>query len=66
MRIAYKILLGRPEGKISLERPMCRWEYNIKMHLGEIGCEHLDWVHLAEGRDQWRALVCTVMNLSVP
>jgi hypothetical protein len=42
------------------------WNDNIKTDLGEVGWGDLDWIHLAEGRDQWRALVNTVMNLLVP
>jgi hypothetical protein len=39
---------------------------NIKIDLREIGWDGLDWVDLAQDRDQWRALVNTVMNLRVP
>jgi hypothetical protein len=42
------------------------WKDNIRMDLREIGLEGLDLIHLAEDRDQWRALVNTVMNLWVP
>jgi hypothetical protein len=42
------------------------WEDNIKMDLEEIGCEVVDWIHLAQDRDQWRALVNTVMKFRVP
>jgi hypothetical protein len=34
----YRILVGKPEGKRPLGRPRCRWEYNIKMGLQEVGC----------------------------
>jgi len=40
-----------------------RWEDNIRMDLTETGGEVEDWIHLAQNRDQWRALVNTVMNL---
>jgi hypothetical protein len=63
---ACRILVGKPEGKRSLGRPRCRWEDNIKMDLGEIGWGGMDWTDLAQDRDQWRALVNTVMNLRVP
>jgi hypothetical protein len=39
--------------------------YNIKMDLGEIGWDGRDWIELAQDRDQWRALVNTVMNLRI-
>jgi hypothetical protein len=49
-----------------LGRPRRRWEDNIKMDLREIGFGDVDWTHLAQDRDRWRALVNTVMNLRVP
>jgi hypothetical protein len=65
-RNAYRILVGKPEGKRSLGRPRRRWVDNIKMDLTEIGWYGVDWIELAQDRDQWRALVNTVMNLRVP
>jgi hypothetical protein len=65
-RNAYKILVGKPEGKRPLGRPRRRWVDNIKIDLREIGCEGMDWIEVAQDRDQWRALVNTVMNLEVP
>jgi hypothetical protein len=65
-RNAYRILVRKPEGKRPLARPRCRWEDNIKIDLREIGWDGLDWVDLAQDRDQWRALVNTIMNLRVP
>jgi hypothetical protein len=62
----YNILVGKPDGKRSLGIPRHRWEDNIRMDLREIGWEGVDRMHLAEDRDQWRALVNTVMNLQVP
>jgi hypothetical protein len=47
-------------------RPRRRWEDNIRMDLREIGWEGVDWIHLAQDRDQWWALVNTVMNFGVP
>jgi hypothetical protein len=65
-RNAYRILVGKPEGKRPLGRPRCRWVDNIKMDLSEIGWDGMDWIDLAQYRDQWRALVNMVMNLWVP
>jgi hypothetical protein len=66
VRGAYNILVGRPEGRRPLGRPRRRWEDNIKMDLGKIGFGDADWIHLAQDRDRWRALVNTVMNLRIP
>jgi hypothetical protein len=66
VRGAYDILVGRPEGRRPLERPRRRWEDNIKMDLRETGFGDVDWIHLAQDKDTWRALVNTVMNLRVP
>jgi hypothetical protein len=63
-RNAYGILVGNPEGKRPLGRPRRRWVDNIKIDL--IGCDGMDWIELAQDRDQWRALLNTVMNLLVP
>jgi hypothetical protein len=65
-RNAYRILVGKLEGKRPIGRPRCRWENNIKMDLREIGWGGMDWIDLAQDRDQWRAVVNTVMNLRVP
>jgi hypothetical protein len=65
-RNAYRILVGNPEGKRPLGRPRRRWEDNIRMDLREIGCGGMDWIDLAQDRDQWRTLVNTVMNLRIP
>jgi hypothetical protein len=66
MRNVYTILVGKPEGKTPLGRSRRRWEDNIKMDLKAIGWEGVEWIHLAQDRDKWRALVSTVMNLRVP
>jgi hypothetical protein len=65
-RNAYRILVEKPEGKRPLGTPRRRWVDNIKMNLGEIEWDGMDWINLAQDRDQWRALVNTVMNLRVP
>jgi hypothetical protein len=61
-----RILVGEPEGKRPLGRPRRRWVDNIKMDLREIGWDGMYWIDLAQDRDQWTALVNTVMNLRVP
>jgi hypothetical protein len=65
-RGAYRILVGRPEGRRPLGRPRRRWEDNIKMNLQEVGWGGMDWIDLAQDRDRWRALVSALMNLRVP
>jgi hypothetical protein len=64
-RNAYRILMGKPEGKRLLGRPRRRWVDNIKMDLIEIEWDDVDSIELAQDRDQWRAHVNTVMNLRV-
>jgi hypothetical protein len=61
----YKILVGKPEGKRPLGRPMRRWEDGIRMDLREIGLGSVDWIRLAQDRDRWLAVVSAVMNLRV-
>jgi hypothetical protein len=57
--------VGKPEGKRPLGRPRHRWVDNIKTDLREIGWGDMEWIDLAQNRDQWRALVNTVMKLRV-
>jgi hypothetical protein len=64
-RGAYRILVGRPEGRRPLGRPRRRWEDNIKMDLQKVGWG-VDWIDMAQDRDRWRALVSAVMKLRVP
>jgi hypothetical protein len=63
---AYRILVGKPEGKRPLGRQRRRYVDNIKMDLRERGWDGMDWNDLAQGRDQWRALANTVINIWVP
>jgi hypothetical protein len=66
-RNAYIILMENPERKISLGRPRSTFEDKIKIYLREMGggVEVVDWIHLAQDRDQWWALLNTVINLQV-
>jgi hypothetical protein len=61
---SYRIFMGKPEGKRPLGRPRCRWDYGIKIELRQDG--GMDWIDLAEDRDQWKAPVNVLMNLRVP
>jgi hypothetical protein len=63
---AYRIFVGKPEGKRPLGRPRRLWVDNIKMDLRERGWSGVDWIDLAQDRDQWRALVNRVMNIRAP
>jgi hypothetical protein len=65
-RNVYRLLVGKPEGKRSLERPRRRWIDNINMELLEIGLNVVDWIGLAQDRYRWRALLNSAMNLGVP
>jgi len=60
---AYGILVGKPEGKIPLGRHRYRW---TDMDLSEMGRKVVNWIHLVQYRDQWRAVVNTVMNFRGP
>ena len=65
-RGAYRVLVGKPEGKRPLGRTRGRWEDNIKINLKEVGCGGMDWIELAQDRDSWWALANAVMNIRVP
>ena len=65
-RGAYRVLVGKPEGKRPLGRPRRRFEDNIRMDLQEVGLGYEDWIGLAQDRDRWRALVSAVRNLRIP
>jgi hypothetical protein len=65
-RKAYRIVVGKPEGKRPLGRPRRRRVGNIEIDLREIEWDGVDWIDLAQDRDQWKALVNTVMNFRVP
>jgi glucose dehydrogenase len=61
-----RILVGKSEGKRPLGRQRRRWMDNIKMVLRGIDWGGMNWIDLAQDRNQWRALVDTVMNFRVP
>jgi hypothetical protein len=65
-RNAYRLLVGKPEGKRALGRLRRRWVDNIRMDLGKVGWSDVDWIGLAKNRNRWRALVNSVLNLRVP
>jgi hypothetical protein len=56
----------KPGGKRPLGSPRRRWVNNIKIDLRELKWDGMDWIDLAQDRDQWRAVVNMVMNLRVP
>jgi hypothetical protein len=62
---AFRILVGKPEGKRPLGRQRRWWADIIKMDLGELECDGIDWIDLAQDGDQWKTLVNTVMNFRV-
>jgi hypothetical protein len=64
-RKVYKVLVGKPEEKRPLRRPRRKWEDWIKMDLGKIDWDVVDWIRLAQNRDRWLAVVNVVMNLQV-
>jgi len=63
---AYRVLVGKPEGRRPLGRPRRRWVDNIRRDLQEVVFGYVDWTGLAQDRDRWRTLVSAVMNLRVP
>jgi hypothetical protein len=64
-RKVYKVSVGKPEGKTPLGKPRCRWEDGIKMDLGQTGWVCVEWIHLAQDRGWWQALVNTMIDLRV-
>jgi hypothetical protein len=58
--------VGNPEGKRPLGRPRFKWVDNIRMDLGKVEWVDVDWIGLAQDKDEWRALVNSVMNLRFP
>jgi hypothetical protein len=65
-RNTYRILVGKQERKRPLGRPRCRWVDNVKIDLRETRWDGMNWIDLAQDRDQWMVLVSTVKNLWIP
>jgi hypothetical protein len=63
---AYRLLVGKPDGKRPLGRPRRRWVDNIRIDLGEVEWGNVDLIGLAKDNNRWRALVNSVLNLRVP
>jgi hypothetical protein len=61
---AYRLLVGKPEGRRPLGRPRRRWEDNIKKNLKKVRWG-VDWIYLAEDPDKWLAVVNMAMNRCV-
>lgn len=66
MRLAYSILVGKPEVKRPVGKPRRRWNDTIEIDLKGTRRELVEWINLALDRVQCRALANTIMNLAVP
>jgi len=66
MRVVYRVLVGKREGKRLFGRPRHRWEDYLKIAVQKVGCGNMDWIELAQNRDRCPALVYVVMNFRVP
>jgi len=62
----YKVLVGKPEGKRTHGKPMCRWKDNIKADIQEVELGCMDWVSLVQDTDRWWSLVNAALNFRVP
>jgi hypothetical protein len=62
----YTLLVGKPGRKIPLGRQRHMWLDNIRMDVGEVGWDDMNWISLVQDRNRWRALVNLVLNLWVP
>jgi hypothetical protein len=62
---AYRVLVRKSERKRTLRRPRCGWEDNFKIYLREIGWGGMEWIDVAQNRDQWPAIANTIINLQV-
>jgi hypothetical protein len=59
-------LVVEPRGKRPHGRPRCIWQDNIKIYIRQIEWKSFDWIHLAQDRDEWQALVNMPLKLRVP
>jgi hypothetical protein len=59
-----KNFVVKPEGRRPLGMPRRSWTL-IRMYVMETGWEVVNWIHLAQDKDQWRALVNTVMDIRI-
>jgi hypothetical protein len=66
MRNACKVLVGKSEQRRPLWSPAHRWKKNVKLYFREIGCEGVNWIHLAQDRVHLRAVVNTAMKIWIP
>jgi hypothetical protein len=57
MRNVYSIFVRNPRGRKPLGRPRRRWKDNIRMYLRKVVWDGVDWIHVTQDRDQWRAVV---------
>jgi hypothetical protein len=64
-RKACRLFVGKPEGKRPLARQRRRW-VDIKLDLGEIGWDGMNWIGLAQDKEHWRVFLHMEMNLRVP
>jgi hypothetical protein len=65
-RVAYKVLVGKPEGKSPLGRPRRTWNNNTNLGIQAVGLGTLNWIDMAQDRDRCRDIVNAVINLRVP
>jgi hypothetical protein len=66
MKNAYRIVVGKSEGKRLRGRPRRRCEDNIRISRKDIGWVDVDWMHVSQGKVQWRAVVNVVIKLRIP
>jgi hypothetical protein len=64
-RVANRVLVGKPKGKMPVGRPRHRWEDSVKIDLQEVGWGSMDWIDLVQNRDRLQAPVNTAMNLQI-